>query len=169
MRSGVILSDPLLALFSPRDVTWVTFSFIYVSIILALIHLSINPRYLLIGLQAYILLVMIRTISMFLVPLDPPVQLIPLADPFVQSMSSGLLTKDLFFSGHTSTLFLLSLISNNKYLKMMFLSATIMVGILVLWQHVHYTIDVVVAPFYAYGCYRISLLLNQKILGHNQI
>lgn len=165
MRPGAVLSDPILGLFIPKDVTWITFSLIYLSIILALIHLIQYPRQLIVAVQAYIILVFARMISMYVIPLNPPAHLIPLEDPFVQSMSSGLLTKDLFFSGHTSTLFLLYLSSKNKNVKVFFLLATIIVGICVLWQHVHYSIDVIAAPFYAYTCYRASVLLNQKLLG----
>ncbi len=164
-RPGAVLADPILDLFNPSNVTWITFSLIYLSVILALIHLAQNPPQLIIALQAYILLVLARMTSMYLLPLDPPVFLIPLEDPFVQSMSSGVLTKDLFFSGHTATLFLLYLSTKNKNLKVFFLMATIIVGICVLWQHVHYSIDVLAAPFYTYACYRVSLLLNHRLMG----
>ena len=164
-RPGAVLADPILDLFNPSNVTWITFSIIYLSVILALIHLAQNPLQLIIALQAYILLVLARMTSMYLLPLDPPVFLIPLEDPFVQSMSSGVLTKDLFFSGHTATLFLLYLSTKNKILKVFFLMATIIVGICVLWQHVHYSIDVLAAPFYTYACYRASIWFNKWVFG----
>jgi len=168
-RPGAVLDDPILAHFNPTDLTWITFSLIYLSVILALIHLGQNPHQLMIALQSYILLVLARMISMYLLPLDPPVNLIPLEDPFVQSMSASVLKRDLFFSGHTSILVLLYLCSNNQRLKIFFLATTILVGICVIWQHVHYSIDVIAAPFYAYACYRTSLLINQWVFGHRGI
>jgi len=162
-RAGVILADPVLQLFQPLDLTWLTFLTIYLSLIAGLIHLSREPRQLLVTLQAYILLLLARALSMYLMPLDPPATLIPLVDPFVESVSSGVLTRDLFFSGHTSTLFLLFLGSTQRKIKIVFLTATIAVGICVLLQHVHYTIDVIVAPFYSYICYRISVVIHQKL------
>jgi len=52
---------------------------------------------------------------MYSAPLDAPERLILLNDPFVQFIGSGeALTKDLFFSGHTATLFLLFLRSADQ-------------------------------------------------------
>lgn len=162
-RPGNILSDPILNLFSPIDVTWFTFGAIYISVILALFYLSQHPVNLLTALQAYILIAFARMASMYLTPLDPPPLLIPLEDPFVQSVSTGVLTKDLFFSGHTSTMFLLYLCCQNRKMKIIFLICTILVGLFVLVQHVHYSIDVLAAPFYAYSCYKISHFFTKKM------
>lgn len=164
-RSGKILSDPVLNLFSPLDVTWYTFSIIYLSVVVALVHLSWQPHQLLITFQAYIFIALARMASMYLTPLDPPPLLIPLEDPFVQSLSTGVLTRDLFFSGHISTLFLLHLSSTGRKMKIFFLICTILVGLLVLWQHVHYSIDVLAAPFYAYSCYKVSCFINKRTLS----
>ena len=37
-RNGVTLNDPILNLFNPIDLTWLTFSLIYISLILFLIN-----------------------------------------------------------------------------------------------------------------------------------
>jgi hypothetical protein len=108
-------------------------------------------------------MVIFRTIAMYLTPLDAPGTLLVLDDPFVQLFGKGdVLTKDLFFSGHTGTLFLLFLLAENKTLKILFLISTIMVGSAVLLQHVHYSIDVFVAPFVAYCSYSIIKNLHTK-------
>ena len=105
---------------------------------------------------------------LFVVPLNPPTGLIPLADPFVQFFGSGRVpTRDLFFSGHVSTLFLLSLCARNKVLKLLFLALTLTVAVVVLWQHVHYTIDVMVAPFVAYASYRMVTLAHDQLSSKN--
>lgn len=162
-RPGVVIADPLLQTFAPIDVTWLTFLVIYISVIIALLFLALEPRRLLVAMQAYMLMVVARALSMYFVPLDPSPQLIPLTDPFVESLSSGTLTRDLFFSGHTSTLFLLFLTANSRPLRVFFLIGTVIVGICVILQHVHYTFDVVAAPFYSYTCYRLSILLNRRV------
>jgi len=88
--------------------------------------------------------------------LNPPEKMIPLNDPVVEFFGTGqLLTKDLFFSGHTATIFLLYLLADKKLLKTFFLVSAIVVGIGVLLQHVHYSIDVFVAPFFAYCSFYI--------------
>ena len=162
-REGVVLNDPLLNTFNPINLTWLTFSLIYLSLIMFFVSVFKDPQKLMIGLQSYGLMVIFRTIAMYLTPLDAPETLLVLDDPFVQLFGKGdVLTKDLFFSGHTGTLFLLFLLAENKTLKILFLISTIMVGSAVLLQHVHYSIDVFVAPFVAYCSYRIIKNLHTK-------
>jgi len=155
-RMGVVLNDPLLYLFNPIDLTWITFSLIYISLILFLANNIKDPNKIMFALQTYSLMVLFRGIAMYLTPFNAPDSILVLNDPFVQFFGKGdILTKDLFFSGHTGTLFLLFLLADNKKFKAVFLAATILVGLAVLLQHVHYSIDVFVAPFIAYGSYRI--------------
>jgi membrane-associated phospholipid phosphatase len=162
-RQGIILNDPLLKLFNPVNLTWLIFSLIYLSLITALIEITKHPGQLIFVIQAYSLLVIIRMAAMYVVPLNPPAEMIPLNDPFVQYFGTGkLLTKDLFFSGHTATIFLLFLAVQNRILKIIFLTCTIAVGLAVLLQHVHYTIDVLAAPFFTYTSYRIILLFRKN-------
>jgi hypothetical protein len=163
-RQGVTLADPILELFNPIDLTWLTFGLIYISLIVAIFSFAAKPEILLLALQSYSLLVIFRILVMYSAPLDAPERLILLNDPFVQFFGSGdVLTKDLFFSGHTATLFLLFLLSDKKQLKIFFLISTVLVGIAVLLQHVHYTIDVLAAPFFAYSSYRIAKIINERI------
>jgi membrane-associated phospholipid phosphatase len=162
-RPGVVLRDPLLALVSPVNLTWLTFALIYAGLIAGVIFLLRHPRALLTTIESYVLLVLVRMVMMIFVPLDPPPGLIPLADPLVQFVGSGgVPTRDLFFSGHASTLFLLSLTARGRLLKALFLCCAAAVAVAVLWQHVHYTIDVIVAPFAAYACYRLILLRDGR-------
>jgi hypothetical protein len=162
-RNGVILNDPVLNLFDPVDLTWLTFGLIYVSLIAAIIFFSKKPQLLLLAFQSYILMIILRMIAMHLVSLNPPEKMIPLNDPLVEFFGTGqLLTKDLFFSGHTATLFLLFLLADLKSLKIFFLISTITLAISVLLQHVHYSIDVLAAPFFAYGSFKLIEKLRQK-------
>jgi hypothetical protein len=155
-RPGVVLPDPVLSIFTPTDVTWITFSVIYAGLALALIHLFSRPSQMLLAFQAYIMLIVLRIMVMALTPLDAPPGLIVLADPFVEFFvgHGSTLTKDLFFSGHTSTLFLLFLVARGRRWKMFFLMCAVVVAFCVLIQHVHYTIDVIIAPGASYCAYR---------------
>ena len=162
-RTGAVLADPLLKIFNPVNLTWLIFGLIYISLVAGIINLSKYPRQLVLILQAYSLMVIVRMAAMFLLPLNPPQDMIILNDPFVQYFGTGkVLTKDLFFSGHTATLFLLFLFAKNKILKYVFLSCTIAVGLSVLLQHVHYSIDVFAAPFFAYTCYRLIMVIHKR-------
>jgi membrane-associated phospholipid phosphatase len=155
-RIGFSFDDPILSLFEPTDLTWLTFTLIYGSLITAIVNLISQPDKLLFTIQLYILMVIVRIISMWLLPLNPPEKMILLNDPFVEFFGTGkTLTKDLFFSGHTATLFILFLTVDDKLFKRIFLLSTILVAISVLIQHVHYSIDVFAAIFFTYACYQI--------------
>ena len=157
-RNGVVLPDPILRLYNPLDLTWLIFAFIYISLIIAIVTLIKDPKQLMFALQVYTLMIIVRMVTLYLLPLNPPAKMIILKDPFVEFFSTGQpLTKDLFFSGHTATLFILFLVSEKKILKTLFLISTIVVAISVLLQHVHYTIDVFAAFFFTYTCYKIFL------------
>jgi membrane-associated phospholipid phosphatase len=162
-REGVILADPILKAFNPVDLTWLIFTLIYLSLIIFIVTTFNKPDRLMIAFQAYGLMVIFRTIAMYLTPFEAPETSLLLNDPFVQLFGKGeILTKDLFFSGHTGTLFLLFLLAENKAMKYIFLIFTVIVGTAVLLQHVHYSIDVFVAPFIAYCAYKITNNLHSK-------
>ena len=163
-RNGVVLPDPLLSLFSPVDLTWLIFGIIYFSVFYTVYLLISKPCVLMFAIQAYILVVIIRMMVMYVVPFNPPAGMISLDDPFVQFFGTGkLLTKDLFFSGHTAIVFLFYLVAEGKNNKRIFLIFTITVAVSVLLQHVHYTVDVAAAPFFTYGFYVITKKLRKKI------
>lgn len=164
-RQGVVLPDPILNLFNPIDLTWLIFALIYISLVVGIATLIVNPNRLIFAIQLYSLMVTIRIAAMYLLPLEPPAKMIILSDPFVEFFGTGqTLSKDLFFSGHTATLFILFLVSEKKIIKTFFLISTIAVSISVLLQHVHYTIDVFAAVFFTYACYKV---LNYFKLGEN--
>ncbi len=157
-RPGAPLSDPLLAMFRPVDVSWLIFLLIYSCIGAAIIQLARDPFQLLRALQSYILVLLFRITTIWLVPLEPPAAIISLNDPLVQFFGglSTTIDKDLFFSGHTAILFLLSLYLPGRLIRCMYLLGTIVVAGLLLLQHVHYTIDVLAAFPFAYAAYRIT-------------
>ncbi len=156
-RPGAVLADPVLALLPPRDATWPIFTLIYVGILLAVFLLVRSPVRLLLGVQAYVVMALLRILVMWATPLDPPAGMIVLEDPLVQLFGGAArpLTRDLFFSGHTSTMFLLFLAVPGRPAKAFFLACTAGVGSLVLLQHVHYAVDVLAAPPFAYAAWRL--------------
>src|ERR1035437_1016331 len=163
LRAGFSFNDPLLNLFTPIDFTWVIFGLIYAGLIIAIFFFIKDPYLLLTALQSYLVLVIFRSAAMYLLPLNPPTDMIPLNDPFVQIFGSGeILTKDLFFSGHTATLFLLFMVANKRILKVIFLSFAVIVGISVLLQHVHYSIDVFTAPFFSYTSVKFAAYIKKR-------
>ena len=162
-RQGVVLLDPLLKTFQPVNLTWLIFTLIYLSLIITIALIVKHPQKLLFTIQSYSLMLVFRIIAMFLLPLNPPARMILLNDPFIQFFGSGrILTKDLFFSGHTATLFFFFLIADNKPFKYMLLAFTIIVAAALLLQHVHYSVDVFAAPFFSYSAYRLIKIKNNR-------
>jgi PAP2 superfamily protein len=106
-----------------------------------------------------------RTMCIYFFPLEPPREMIRLEDPFAAFFlhtQTTFVSKDLFFSGHISTLTLLMLLSVNKYVKAWTIIATIIVGVLILDMHVHYTLDVVFAPVASFISYKIILFIHRE-------
>lgn len=160
-RPGVVLQDPVLQLFNPIDLTWLIFGLIYLCLLVGIFSLLKHPEKLLLAFQSYTLIVIVRIAAMYLVPLEAPEKLIVLKDPFVEMFGSGdSLTKDLFFSGHTATLFLLFLTAESKKLKLIFILSAAVVGVSIILQHVHYIIDVFAAPFFTYACFKAAASLS---------
>lgn len=68
-----------------------------------------------------------------------------------------------FFSGHTSMPFLMGLIFwENKYIRYGYFTLSFIFGVSVLLAHSHYSIDVLAAPFMAYGIYHIARTLFRE-------
>lgn len=158
-RSGVRFTDPLHGLIGPVDLTWVIFLILYGALILAIAVLLREPVVFFRALRAYTMLIGIRMICMWLLPLDPPESMIILNDPFVEMFTTGgsaTLTRDLFFSGHTSTLCLIGFVTPGKWYRAAFFSMAVIVGIAVIAQHVHYSVDVAVAPLAAFAAARLA-------------
>lgn len=111
----------------------------------------------LLGLKCYLLITVVRMISMFMITLEAPEGIIPLQDPLMDVIAYGgnVFNKDLFFSGHVATLTLFFLIEERPVFKRILLVNAFLVAILILWQRVHYTIDVMVATLMTYLIFRL--------------
>lgn len=152
-RPGRLLPDWLLAQLPVRDVAVPTFAAIYGSIALALGYLLPRPLRLLHALWAYFFLQLLRIITLTVLPLDPPKELIVLSDPVTEALfhasTQAPIVRDLFFSNHTATMVLLVLLVQAPRLRMLILAATLAVALLVLVQRAHYSYDVLAAPLFA--------------------
>jgi hypothetical protein len=156
-RMGVVLHDPLLGLFPPINFKWITFSLIYSGIVFGFIYLLLYPYSLLLALRALIVLIILRVVCLYLVPLDPPADVIPLADPFIRLPGiRPVIERDLFFSWQTATVALFAFAARWKDMKIIFSCVAFAISILLLLQHAHYTIDIIAAPCFAYVAYNIA-------------
>jgi hypothetical protein len=157
-REAALINDPILALLPPYDFSVLIFTLIYAGLLASAIHHFVSPIETTQWIQTYTLIFSFRILCIFLLPLAAPEGIILLVDPIVDNIigSQRTLTKDLFFSGHTSTAFLFFLLAKNKILKGVLLVNCIAIATLLLWQHVHYSIDVLVAPIFAFFFYDLQ-------------
>jgi len=160
-RPGTLLNDWVLNELPPHNVSVLIFIFIWSPVALAIARSVKDPDFFLLALCTYTILTFLRLLSIYLVPLDPPKGLIPLIDPLGNRLyGSKFVTKDLFFSGHTSTMFGLAFCFSRRNDRILGFIAAIAVGFLVLVQHIHYTIDVISAPFFSFVAYKIAQKLS---------
>ena len=158
-RPGQLLADPLLALLPVHDVSVPTFTLIYGAIVATLVYLLPRPQLLLRALWAYYFLQVLRMATLWLLPLEPPTTLLMLHDPVMDhlfAVTTQPIVRDLFFSGHTATMALLVLAGRGRRWRWALGLLTVAVGLLVLVQRVHYSYDVLAAPFFAWGAYWLA-------------
>ena len=161
-RVGYTFNDPILNLFPPLALSELTFFITYFFAIYGIIISFREPAFFVNLLQAYTIMTLFRMSCLYLLPLEAPDKIIPLKDTFLQSTfySGRENLKDLFFSGHTATIFLFAFAFRKIGIKIMFLFGASLVGILVIVQHVHYSIDVVAAPIFAFLSIKIQMKLK---------
>ena len=163
-REGVVFTDPVLEKLPVYALDTVTFIAIYSAHLLAIIIALFRPEKVFQLVLGYLFVYFFRAISMYLIPLEPPIGIIPLHDPFLIWFGDGqIITKDLFYSGHTSTTFMIFLVTDNIKAKIFIFIALIFVIFGILLQRVHYTVDVYAAFFFSFTAYRLGLYIIKKL------
>jgi len=162
-RPGYLINDPIVDALPSIDVSIPIFLIIWSLVALFLVRCWKNPQLLLHYLYAFLFLTLFRIITISLVPLNAPPGLVTLEDALSNYFygTRDFITKDLFFSGHTATLYLFAFCFQRRWDKLIAGTGATMVGILVLIQHVHYTIDVLVAPLFSFLCF----LMGRRIVN----
>ena len=134
------------------------FFFVYVAIALMLFVVALCLRFRNTApfvLKTVSLFIIIRSIFVSLTHMGPFPLKLQLESKLLDFITTG---NDLFFSGHTGLPFLIALIFwDHLYIRTLFLTASIVLGIGVLLAHLHYSIDVFAAFFITYSIYHIAL------------
>jgi hypothetical protein len=156
---GAVLADPLFSISKSIDFNLPIFAMTYVGIFSFLFYIIPRPREFMFGVRGFLALFIIRVSFIYLVPLRPPIDMIPLHDPFIDRVVgfNGEVVNDLFFSGHVADLFFFAFCCTDRIIRNVLYFAGILVGIMVIGQKVHYTADVLAAPFFSYGCVVVFL------------
>lgn len=158
-KEGSVINDALLSSIPTKDLSVPIFIVLWSTSFLILIRCIQNPSIMILFLWSFILITLSRFTTIQLFPLNPPDGLIPLKDPLTNFFYGGtdrFIRKDLFYSGHTSSQFLIFLTLTKKWDKRAALLSSLLIGTFVLVQHIHYTIDVLAAYIITYLIFRIA-------------
>jgi hypothetical protein len=128
--------------------------------ILSTILLVLKPKHLLFALKVVSLFIVIRSFFVTLTHLGIYPNQIVLGDSPMDRLYTLLNMQDgFFFSGHTGMPFLLALIFwYEKPWRYLFIAVSLVFAAVVLFAHVHYSIDVFAAPFITYGIFKFAEL-----------
>jgi hypothetical protein len=141
----------------------VNLNFLIVEGALAAIALSVilvlaKPQYLLFTLKAGAIFIATRAMFIAVTHIGIyPGQINPDVG-FFDRIYTGLgLEAGFFFSGHTGLPLLMALILwNKKFWRYAYIILSIVFGVAVLFAHIHYTMDVLAAPYMTYGIFKMS-------------
>ena len=162
-RNGYFFADLFLQWLPAYNVSVAVFFLIWSCCLILVLRIFRDPMIMLVTLWAYNGVTLLRMACIGLISLNPPAGLIPMADPITnQFYGAHYITHDLFFSGHTTTVFLIFLCLKKKKDRLYALFASVILGLLLLIQHVHYTVDVIAAPVFTYAVFRLALLFTEK-------
>lgn len=124
----------------------------------SIILLLVKPKYLIFSLKAAAIFIATRAVFVAATHLGIyPGQVNP-DTGFFDRIYTGLgLEAGFFFSGHTGLTCLMALIFwDEKFWRYVYIILSIVFGISVLFAHVHYTIDVLAAPYMTYSIFKMS-------------
>jgi len=163
-KNGIELNDWVLKRLPSIDVSVFIVTLMLSSAALFALRGLSNPNMLMTFLFALIIHLIARMITISATQFFPPQGLIVLHDPMGSMLYQyRFISRDLFYSGHTAILSLLYFCSFKKLDKYYIMLTVIGVGFLLLVQHVHYTIDVLCAPLFAFGCFWLAKkLINSR-------
>jgi len=164
-RPGVQLNDLVLNFFPPKDWSIEIFILLYsITVISVLINIK-KPNTILLMFQMYAVVNFMRMASLYLFTLEAPNGTIPLSDPFLAIFAYGkeVYVKDLFFSGHISTMCILVLVEQRKIMRVVISILTVLLAILLAWQRVHYTLDMIAAPLVSWLVFRFFVWFDDGL------
>lgn len=129
------------------------------AILFSILLILAKPKYLLFVLKTAAVFIATRAVFIAVTHIGIyPGQVGPDPTGFFDHIYTGLgLEAGFFFSGHTGLPFLMALIMwDEKFWRYAYLILSVIFGIAVLFAHVHYTMDVLAAPYMAYGIFKMS-------------
>jgi PAP2 superfamily C-terminal len=165
-RAGVVLADPVLAQLPRLSLNPLLFPLTYAPLLAWFVLAGLQPQRLAAGLQSYVVMLLFRITTLYLTPLNAPLDVIPVRDPVVELGTGGVVVvKDLFFSGHMGTASLVGFNVPPGPLRWLVWSDAALLGVALLVHRAHYTVDVLAAPVFALCATRIGYWLHRALGG----
>lgn len=158
-RTGIQLYDPVIAsLPAVADYSIYIFICTY-GIIVSMVLYGVfrEPMMLVQYCYGLAFIKVMRCLTIWNIPLEPPAGIIRLHDVLIQSVTPhGISTaKDLFFSGHAATTLFAALLITHPTMRKMGVITAALVAFMILNQRVHYTIDILGGWLMAFLCYQV--------------
>jgi hypothetical protein len=151
--------DLILGILPVVNLNWLIVEGALTAITCSLILLFFKPKYIAFALKAAAIFIATRAVFVSVTHLGIyPGQAGPDPTGFFDSLYTGLgLEAGFFFSAHTGLPFLMALIFwNEKLWRFAYFALSAVFGIAVLFAHVHYSIDVLAAPYITYSIFKMS-------------
>ncbi len=158
-REGYVIQDIILENIPAFNVSIPIFGIIYLSVIYLLVRIVRRPKLFLWFAWAFNIETILRFSCIYIVPLNPPIGLVDLHDPIAELFIYGdniAITKDLFFSGHTATMVFVCYFLPNAWERKFAGVLAVLLVVLLLIQHVHYSLDVLAAPMVTWLAIRMA-------------
>lgn len=169
-RKGLLMNDWILTHLPSVDVSIPIFVIIWGLCAFTIVRSAVTPVIYIKYVWVLIFTTLLRIVTISLFALDPPTGLVTLSDPLTGVFyGHSNITHDLFFSGHTTSVYLMYLCLEKKRDKQIALAATLVLVVLLLLQHVHYTIDIIGAFVFVYPLYRMVNAMIPQQIKHSKL
>lgn len=158
--SGASVPDLILDHIGPFDLSFLfVYGYLVLVFTLFLYPVLLHIRTVHIVVTQFSLLVTVRALFVIFTHLQTPLDAIDVSFPWIFKGLS--FQNDMFFSGHTAIPFLGFFLFKRK-IRYFFLGGSILLAIVALAMHLHYSIDVFSAFFITYCCFKVGDALLNK-------
>lgn len=160
-ESGWVWQDPAFSLLPSMDVSIPIFILTYGSVLIYLFYNFKSAERIGWLMITYGYLLLFRMLSMSILPLKEPSDMVFLQDPFLNNfIYPGRINTDLFFSGHCGLLFSMYFLDRKQWY---FLLIVGILGIFLMIQRTHYSIDIIGAIPFSFVATVLAKRTSEKI------